>query len=204
MSDLKISAETRTEFGKGAARRLRREGKIPAVLYGHGSDPIHVALPGHASTMALKHANALLEITTGSETLLGIPRQIQRDPLRGDIEHVDLLIVKKGEKVSVEIPLTHTGSPAPGTLVVTVVTTIKLEVEATHIPEEVEVSLDGLEAGTSIHASDITLPKGATLADESDLLLVNLTEAPSAADMEGDAEETAAEAAPAAEATEAG
>ncbi|NLC98397.1 MAG: 50S ribosomal protein L25/general stress protein Ctc [Actinomycetales bacterium] len=204
MSDLKISAETRTEFGKGAARRLRREGKIPAVLYGHGSDPIHVALPGHASTMALKHANALLEITTGSETLLGIPRQIQRDPLRGDIEHVDLLIVKKGEKVSVEIPLTHTGSPAPGTLVVTVVTTIKLEVEATHIPEEVEVSLDGLEAGTSIHASDITLPKGATLADEGDLLLVNLTEAPSAADMEGDAEETAAEAAPAAEATEAG
>ena len=124
MSDLKISAETRTEFGKGAARRLRREGKIPAVLYGHGSDPIHVALPGHASTMALKHANALLEITTGSETLLGIPRQIQRDPLRGDIEHVDLLIVKKGEKVTVEIPLTHTGTPASGTLVVTVVTQI--------------------------------------------------------------------------------
>ena len=200
MSDLKISAETRTEFGKGAARRLRREGKIPAVLYGHGSDPIHVALPGHASTMALKHANALLEITTGSETLLGIPRQIQRDPLRGDIEHVDLLIVKKGEKVTVEIPLTHTGTPASGTLVVTVVSTIKLEVEATHIPEEVEVSLEGLEAGSNIHASDIVLPKGASLADDADLLLVNINETPTAADMEGDSTEAAAEVAPAAEA----
>lgn len=203
MSDLKMSAETRTEFGKGAARRLRREGKIPAVLYGHGSDPIHVALPGHQAMLALKHANALLEISIDSDTHLGIPRQVQRDPLRGDIEHVDLLIVKKGEKVTVEVPLTHTGAPAAGTLVVTVVTTIKIEAEATHIPEEVELSLDGLEAGSNVHASDLTLPKGTVLADDADLLLVNITEAPSAADMEGDADEAAAsEEAPAAEATE--
>lgn len=208
MSDLKMSAETRTEFGKGAARRLRREGKIPAVLYEHGNDPIHIALPGHQTMLALKHANALLEITVDSDTHLGIPRQVQRDPLRGDIEHVDLLIVKKGERVEVEVPLTQVGTAAPNTLVVTVLTTIKLEVEATHIPEEVELSIEGLEAGSNIHASDLPLPKGAVLADESDLLLVSITAAPTAADLEGDTDEgaeasTAAAEAPAAEAAEA-
>ncbi len=203
MSDLKMTADPRSEFGKGAARRLRREGKIPAVLYGHGSDPIHVALPGHSTMLALKQANALLEISVGSETHLGIPRQVQRDPLRGDIEHVDLLIVKKGERVSVEVPLTHVGEPDHGTLVVTVLSTIKLEVEATHIPEEVEISLEGLEAGTVIHAADLTLPKGAVLADESDLLLVNITAAPTAAELEGDTEDEAAAEAPAAAAEEA-
>ncbi len=198
MSELKITAETRTEFGKGAARRLRREGQIPAVLYGHGSDPIHVSLPGHQATQALKQANALFELTVGSDEHLTIPRQVQRDPLRGHIEHVDLLIVQKGERVVVEVPLVHVGEAAPGTLVVTELATIALEVEATHIPESVDVVLDGLEAGALVHASDLTLPKGATLAEDAEILIVNITAAPTAAQMEHDGE--GATDAPAAEA----
>src|SRR3982751_4025309 len=116
MPEVKLTAESRTEFGKGAARRLRRAAKIPAVLYGHGADPVHVALPGHATMLALKHANALLALDLGGTTTLALPKAVQRNPVRGVIEHVDLLIVRRGERVTVEVPLHVTGAPAPGGL----------------------------------------------------------------------------------------
>lgn len=190
MAEIKLDADSRTEFGKGAARRLRRDGKIPAVLYEHGMSPIHVALPGHATMLALKQANALFEITVDGDTHLGVPRQVQRDPLRGDIEHVDLLIVKKGERIVVEVPVVHIGTPGPDTLLVTELDVVSVEAEATNIPNEIEVSVEGLEAGSQIHTGDLALPSGVTLADADDLLLFNIVVAPTIAaedlEVEGD------------------
>lgn len=198
MSEIKISAEKRTEFGKGAARRIRRDAKIPAVLYGHGSDPIHVTLPGHDTMMALKTANALFSIDLDGDSQLAIAKQVQRDPLKGFIEHVDLLIVKRGEKVTVEVPVVITGEAESGSLLVTEHTTVALEVEATHIPTEVEVSVEGLAVGAQITAADLVLPKGATLGIEAEALIVNVTHAPTAAEVEADLESTEAPAAAAA------
>ncbi len=194
MAEIKISAEKRTEFGKGAARRIRRADKIPAVLYERGIDPIHVTLPGHETMLALKQPNVLLSIDLGDEDHLAIPKQVQRDPLKGFIEHVDLYKVKRGERVKVEVPVTIVGEPESGVLVVAEHPTVALEVEATHIPSEVEVSVEGLDVGAQIHAGDITLPEGAELADEADLLLVNLTHAPTAAEVEAELESAEAEA----------
>ncbi|HPU13012.1 MAG TPA: 50S ribosomal protein L25/general stress protein Ctc [Aeromicrobium sp.] len=203
MAEIKISAEKRTEFGKGFARRIRRDAKIPAVLYGHGVDPIHVTLPGHETMMALKTANALLSIDLDGDSHLSIPKQVQRDPLKGFIEHVDLLIVKRGEKVTVEVAVVLVGDAAPGTLVSTEHTTVALEVEATHIPTEVEVSVEGLDAGSQILASDLALPKGASLGIDADALIVNVTHATVAAEADLSTPGDAAEAAPAeAESTE--
>lgn len=194
MAEIKISAEKRTEFGKGAARRIRRADKIPAVLYERGIDPIHVTLPGHETMLALKQPNVLLSIDLGDEDHLAIPKQVQRDPLKGFIEHVDLYKVKRGERVKVEVPVTIVGEPESGVLVVAEHPTVALEVEATHIPSEVEVSVEGLDVGAQILAGDITLPEGAELADEADLLLVNLTHAPTAAEVEAELESAEAEA----------
>ncbi|MET1133656.1 MAG: 50S ribosomal protein L25/general stress protein Ctc [Aeromicrobium sp.] len=194
MAEIKLSAEQRTEFGKGAARRIRREDKIPAVLYGHGSDPIHVTLPGHDTMLALKTANALLAIDLGSDNHLAIPKQVQRDPLKGFIEHVDLLIVKSGEKVTVDVAITVVGDPEPGVLLVTENTTVSLEVEATHIPTDIEVPVTGLEVGAQVLASDLVLPEGAALAVEDDLLILNLTHAPTAAEVDAELEGAEAEA----------
>jgi len=203
VAEIKISAEKRTEFGKGFARRIRRDAKIPAVLYGHGVDPIHVTLPGHETMMALKTANALLSIDLDGDSHLSIPKQVQRDPLKGFIEHVDLLIVKRGEKVTVEVAVVLVGDAAPGTLVSTEHTTVALEVEATHIPTEVEVSVEGLDAGSQILASDLVLPKGASLGIDADALIVNVTHATVAAEADLSTPGDAAEAAPAeAESTE--
>ena len=194
MAEIKIAAETRTEFGKGAARRIRRDNKVPAVLYGHGSDPVHVTLPGHDLMMALKQANALLSVELGADSHLAIPKQIQRDPIKGFIEHADLLIVKRGEKVVVEIPVVLVGDAASDALVVQDANTVAVEAEATHIPQSLEVSIEGLEVGSQIHASDIALPAGAALAGDADQLIVNVTAAPTAADVEADLAESAAEA----------
>ena len=194
MAEIKIAAETRTEFGKGAARRIRREDKVPAVLYGQGKDPVHVTLPGHDLMLALKNSNALLSIAVDSATHLAIPKQVQRDPLKGFIEHADLLIVKKGEKVVVDINVVLEGEAAPDALVVLENSSVSLEVEATHIPESVEVSVEGLEVGSQILASDLTLPAGAALAVEDDLLIVNATHAPTADELEAELEEAEAEA----------
>ncbi|HTW16448.1 MAG TPA: 50S ribosomal protein L25/general stress protein Ctc [Nocardioides sp.] len=192
----KITAETRTEFGKGAARRIRRENKIPAVVYGHGNDPIHLTLPGHATMMALKHggANALLDLDIDGKSQLALTKQVQVDPIRRVIEHVDFVAVVKGEKVTVDVPVHVVGDAAPETLVVTENATVQLEAEATHIPEFIEVSVEGAAAGTQIHASDLTLPSGATLLVDGDTLVVNVTEQISAAALESELEEAEAEA----------
>ncbi|MCX6406687.1 MAG: 50S ribosomal protein L25/general stress protein Ctc [Propionibacteriales bacterium] len=193
MAEITIPAEPRTEFGKGAARRIRRADQVPAVLYGHGTDPVHVTLPGHALMLALKNSNALLSIEVGSESHLAIAKQVQRDPLKGFIEHADLLIVKRGEKVVVDVAVQLEGDAQPDTLVVLENATVSLEVEATHIPEAVEVSIEGLEVGAQVLASDLSLPSGAALAVEEDLLVVNVTAAPTAADVEAELEEAEAE-----------
>jgi large subunit ribosomal protein L25 len=195
VAEVKIQAESRTEFGKGAARRIRRDSKVPAVLYGHGTDPVHITLPGHDTMLALKTANALLLIEVeGSESLLALPKQVQRDPIKGFIEHVDLVIVKRGEKVQVDIAVHVEGEAASETLVVLENASVLVEAEATHIPDGVTVSVEGLEAGAQIHASDLQLPAGTTLAVEPDTLIVNVTAAATAEQLDAELAEAEAEA----------
>ena len=207
MSEIKLAATTRTEFGKGAARRLRRTDQIPAVLYGHGSDPLHVALPGHATMLAVKQANALFSIELDGKTTLAITKDVQRDVVKNTIEHVDLLIVKKGEKVSVEIPVLIVGESAPGTIHLVDIQTIALEAEATHLPQHVEVSIEGIPAGSTVTAGDLTLPAGSTLITEPDTIIVTITapqaSAADAADEAAAAEIAAAQSAASAAAAEA-
>jgi large subunit ribosomal protein L25 len=195
MSEAKIKAESRTEFGKGAARRIRRADKVPAVLYGHGTDPVHITLPGHDTMMALYHggANALLSIELNGKSQLALPKQVQRDPIKGFLEHVDLLVVKKGEKVHVDVPVHVEGEAAPDSLVVTDHAVVSLEVEATHIPEYLEVSVEGAEIGTQILAKDLELPKGAALDIEEDELIVHVAHAPPAEEVEAELAEAEAE-----------
>jgi large subunit ribosomal protein L25 len=184
----KITAEKRTEFGKGAARRIRREHKIPAVVYGHGNDPIHLTLPGHDTMMALKHggANALLELDIEGDTQLALTKQVQIDPIRRVLEHVDFVAVRLGEKVTVDIPVHVIGDAAPDTLVVTENSTVQVEAEATHIPEFIEISIEGAPIGTQIHASDLALPAGTTLLNDPEMLMVNVTQQQSAEQLESD------------------
>jgi len=196
MSSEKITAELRTEFGKGFARRTRAAGKIPAVIYGHGADPIHVALPGHETMMALRHhgLNALLELTIDGKTQLALTKQVQVDNLRRVIEHIDFVAVIAGEKVTVEIPVVTTGEAAPGTIVTLEHTTLTVETEAIHVPESIEVSVEGLAAGENVTASAIVLPKGTTLVADVDSVIVHIGAAPSAAQMEAELEAAEAEA----------
>ncbi len=196
MSEVKLSAETRTEFGKGAARRIRRADKVPGVLYGHGSEPLHLTFPGHDLLLALRTPNVLISLDIDGKTNeLAIPKSVQRDPLKGFLEHVDLLLVKRGEKVTVEIPVHTEGELAPGgNLLEHVLDALPVEAEATHIPEQVTVSIEGLAAGASIHAKDITLPSGVSLAIEEDAVVLQVLQAQAeeAAEGEGEAEETEA------------
>jgi large subunit ribosomal protein L25 len=170
--DNKVIAELRTNFGKGFARRLRAAGQIPAVIYGHGTEPVHVALPGHQVSLIIRKANALLDLSVDGKDQLTLVKDVQKDPVRQIIEHIDLLVVKKGEKIAVDVPVMLVGESAPGTLANLDAVTIALEVEATHIPESVEVSVEGLEDGTHITAADLTLPKGATLTADPETLIV--------------------------------
>jgi large subunit ribosomal protein L25 len=207
VSDVKIAAELRTEFGKGAARRIRRADKVPAVLYGHGTDPLHLSLPGHDTMLALKTRNALITLDIdGRDNELALPKHVQRDPLKGNIEHVDLILVRRGEKVTVDVRVVVVGEAAPETLVNLESPTIPLEAEATNLPDRIEVSVEGLQAGTQIHARDLQIPAGATLDADEELLVVNVTVAPTAEELEvegaGEVEE-AAEAVPEEEAEEA-
>lgn len=195
MSEIKLSAQARTEFGKGAARRTRRENKIPAVVYGHGTDPQHITLPGHDTMLALKTANALLSIVVDdAKPVLALAKDVQRDPVRQVIEHVDLVIVRRGEKVQVDVPVHVVGEAAPETVVTVDSQTLLLEVEATAIPEQVEVSVEGLEAGTQVMASQVTLPEGASLVAEDDVLVVNVTQQISEEALEAELAEAEAEA----------
>ena len=196
MAETKLQAEPRTEFGKGAARRIRREDKVPAVLYGHGTDPVHITLPGHATMLALKHggANALLSIDVSGKTQLALPKQVQRDPIKGFLEHLDLIIVRRGEKVTVDVPVHLVGEHVPDALVTLENATISLEAEATHLPDAIEVSVEGVEIGTQILAKDLTLPEGSTLATDEESLVVNVTAAPTAEELEEELAEAEAEA----------
>ena len=195
MVETKIQAESRTEFGKGAARRIRRADKVPAVLYGHGTDPIHITMPGHETMLALKHggANALLSIEIGGTSQLALPKQVQRDPIKGFLEHLDLIVVTKGEKVTVDVPVHVVGDPAPETLVVTEHPSVSVEAEATHIPEYIEVSVEGAEVGTQILAKDLQLPSGSELQLDLETLIVNVTHAPTAEEVEEELAETEGE-----------
>jgi large subunit ribosomal protein L25 len=201
VSDVKIAAELRTEFGKGAARRIRRADKVPAVLYGHGTDPLHLTLPGHDTMLALKTRNVLITLDIdGRDNELALPKHVQRDPIKGHIEHVDLILVRRGEKVTVDVPVIVVGEAAPETLLNLENPTIALQAEATNLPVGIEVSIEGVLAGTQIHAKDLVLPQGSTLAADEDLLVVNVTVAPTAEELEvegaGEVEEAAPEAAP--------
>lgn len=182
MSAEKITAETRTEFGKGAARRIRRDNKVPAVIYGHGGDPIHVTLPGHDTMMAIKHggANALLELSIEGKSQLALTKQVQVDPVRRTLEHIDFVAVVSGEKVTVDIPIHLAGAAVREALVVTENSTVEVEAEATHIPEFIEVDIEGALVGTQILAGDLKLPQGSTLLSDPELLIVNITGAQSA------------------------
>lgn len=170
-----LTASTRTDFGKGAARRTRREGRIPAVLYGHGTDPVHISLPGQETFLILREANVLLEIAIdGAKPVMALPKQIQRDVITGAVDHVDLLLVKKGEKVSVEVAILLVGEAERGALVMQDLQTLKVHVPATHIPSDIEVSIDGLVVGDQIFVRDIKLPADVEALDDAELLVVNV------------------------------
>ncbi|GGW00350.1 50S ribosomal protein L25 [Streptomyces narbonensis] len=187
MSEVKLAASVRTEFGKGASRQLRRASLVPTVLYGHGTDPVHISLPAHELGLALRTPNVLLSLDIEGTSELAIPKAVQRDAIKGSLVHVDLILVKRGEKVTVEIPVQAEGElAAGGNLLEHVLNTLSVEAEATHLPEAVTVSVEGLEAGASVLAKDITLPKGATLVTDADAVVIQVLAA--------QAEEPAAEA----------
>jgi large subunit ribosomal protein L25 len=185
--EVHIAAEPRSEFGKGPARRERRAGRVPAVLYGHGTEPRHVSLPGHDVLLALRTANVLIRLDGlpgGSE--LALPKAVQRDAIKGSVEHVDLILVRLGEKVTVDIPVTITGELAPDGMLDQQLVQISVEAEATHIPTGVEVSIEGMQVGDAVHAGDLTLPEGSSLAVEPDVLVLHVIAAPTAEQMEAD------------------
>ena len=207
MSEVKISAEPRTEFGKGGARRTRRAGKVPAVLYGHGEAPKHIALPAREFAAAIRHGGAnqvfAIEVTDGTQAL-ALPKAIQRDPIKDTYEHVDLVIVRRGERVTVDVPVVLTGNAAPDTLVVTENTTLSVTAEALHLPDQLTVSIDGLPAGTQITAGSVALPQGTELAADPDLVIAIVTAAATAEEMEAELGETPSAEEPSAEAAESG
>ena len=187
MPEVRIVAEPRTEFGKGPARRIRSAGRVPAVLYGHGTETRHVTLPGHQLLMALKTPNVLIQVEglSGSSQLT-LPKAVQRDPIRGDIEHVDLILVRRGEKVTVEIPVQVTGEVEPGGLLDQQMVRLSVEAEATQIPQGITVDVEGMEIGASVHAGDLDLPSGVTLVAEPELLVLHVLAAPTAEQIEAE------------------
>jgi large subunit ribosomal protein L25 len=196
--EVRIVAEPRTEFGKGAARRVRRAGRVPAVLYGHGTDTRHVTLPGHQLLLALKTPNVLIQVEgLSGRSQLTLPKAVQRDPIRGDIEHVDLILVRRGEKVTVEVPVQVTGEVEPGGLLDQQMVRLAVEAEATQIPQGITVDVEGMEIGAAMHAGDLDLPDGVTLAAEPEALVLHVLAAPTAEQIEAELGEVpAAEEAP--------
>jgi large subunit ribosomal protein L25 len=183
--EVRIVAEPRHEFCKCAARRVRREGRVPAVLYGHGTEARHVSLPGHDVLLALRTANVLIRLEGlpgGSE--LALPKAVQRDPIRGSVEHVDLILVRQGEKVTVDVPLQVSGEVAVDGMLDQQMVQIAVEAEATNIPTRIEIDIDGMAIGASVHAGDLSLPDGSTLAVDAELLVLHVIAAPTAEQME--------------------
>ena len=187
MPEVRIAAEPRTDFGKGAARRTRREGLVPAVLYGHGEKTRHFVLPGHDLMLALKTPNVLIRLDgVPGVTGLALPKAVQRDPIKGFIEHADLILVRHGEKVSVDISVRVSGDIAPDGLLNQQVVQLPVEAEATNIPDGIDVDVTGMEVGSSIHAGDLTLPRGVSLQVEPETLIVHVLPAPTAEQMEAE------------------
>jgi large subunit ribosomal protein L25 len=199
----KLIAEVRESFGKGAARKIRAADKIPAVIYGHGTDPRHVTLPGHETMLLVRKANAVIELEIAGKAELALVKDVQKDPVRQIIEHIDLIVVRRGEKVTVDVPVHVEGEPFGSAIAEQDASTVSLEVEATHIPERIVVDVEGKEAGTHITAGDLELPQGATLLTDAETLVVGIALPPAPTEeeeaAEGAAEEAAAEAAPAEE-----
>ncbi|MCA2225747.1 MULTISPECIES: 50S ribosomal protein L25/general stress protein Ctc [Nonomuraea] len=200
MSEVRIAAEPRTTFGKGAARKIRRDNKVPAVLYGHGTDPKHLTLPGHEVLLALRTANVLIHLKGDGVDELALPKGVQRDPIKGFVEHVDLLLVRRGEKVTVDIPVTTVGAVNSEGLLDQQLVSVSVEAEATHIPTGVEVDVEGLVIGTVITAADLKLPEGSTLIAEGETVILQVIPKPVEEPTEAEAE--AAEAAATATVTE--
>ncbi len=185
MSEIKLGAQSRSEFGKGAARRLRRAKQVPAVLYGHGTDPVHISLPAHETQLALRTANVLLTIEIdGGKPQLALPKQVQRDPVRNTVEHIDLVIVRKGEKVTVQVPLVTVGEHISDVLVVMDQNSITLEVEATNIPAQIEIDVTDLQPGQAVTAADLVLPEGAVFPGEPGDLMLSAHAAPTQAQLD--------------------
>ena len=200
MSETRLAAAARTEFGKGASRRLRKDGQIPAVLYGHGTDPRHLSLPAREFGRAIKGgANTVLTLAIDGGEELALPKSVVRHPLRDYVEHVDLILVRRGERVTVDVPVNVVGDAAPGTLTVVDQSTLSIEVEALKIPESLEVSIEDAEAGTQILAGAVELPEGAVLVADPESLVVGVSLAPTTEELEADGagtEPTPGEAAP--------
>ena len=187
MPEVPIAAEPRTEFGKGFARRIRVVGKVPAVLYGHGTDTRHVTLPGHDLMMALKTSNVLIRLEGlpgGNE--LALPKAVQRNPIKGFVEHVDLILVRRGEKVTVEVPVRVVGEVFPGGLLDQQLVQIQVEAEATNIPQSFEVDVEGMEIGSAVHAADLNLPEGVSMAADPEALVLHVIAAPTAEQLEAE------------------
>ncbi len=182
-----MAAVARSEFGKGAARRERRAGRVPAVLYGHGTATRHLSLPGHEVLLALRTPNVLIRLdglTGGSE--LALPKAVQRDPIKGWVEHLDLILVRRGEKVIIDVPVITVGEIAPEGLLDQQLVQVSVQAEATSIPPSIEVDVAGMEVGESVHARDLKLPRGVTLQDEPEALVLHVIPAPTAAQMEAE------------------
>jgi large subunit ribosomal protein L25 len=195
MAEIKIAAESRSEFGKGAARQLRRDGRIPAVLYGHQQEPVHLSLPEHELFLALKTSNVLLNLQLADgKTQLAIPKAVAKDPVRRTLEHIDLLLVRSGEKVTVEIPVVTTGEVASGGLLELVLTSLSIEAEATHIPGSIEVSVDGLAEGAQVTAGQVALPAGSSLVTDPEAVVIHVL-TPASTSAEDDAAAAESEAA---------
>ena len=203
MPEVRIEAELRTEFGKGAARRTRRAGRVPAVIYGHGSEVRHLSLPGHELMLALKTPNALIRLEgLPGRAGLALPKAVQRDPLHGFIEHVDLIEVRRGEKVTVEIPIRVTGEVFPGGMLDQQLVQIPVEAEATHLPDGIDVDVTGMEVGTAVHAKDLALPEGSTLQVDPEALVLHVLAERTQEQVEAELGEAAPEAAEEAEVPE--
>jgi large subunit ribosomal protein L25 len=186
--EVRIAAETREEFGKGAARQIRRDGRVPAVLYGHGTETRHLSLPGHELMMALKTPNALLRLEGlkhGSE--IALPKAVQRNPIKNVIEHVDLILVRRGEKVTVEVPIRVIGNIAPDGMLEQQLVQISVEAEATNIPQGIDVDVEGMEIGSMVHAGDLVLPRGISLQADPEVLVLHVS-SQTAAEPEAEAE----------------
>ena len=189
-----LTAEVRTEFGKGFARRLRAAGKTPAVIYGHGNEPVHVAVPAHGLGLIIRHANALIELDIEGKNELVLVKDVQRNPVTYIVEHVDLVIVARGEKMQVSVPVVTEGESFSGTIHTLVAGSVTVEAEATHIPDHIVVNIEGLEDGAMVHAGEIALPEGVTLAEDAETLIVQIsTPRGEAAADEAPDEEAAAE-----------